>query len=265
MTKIGFIGAGRMGSALVRGFIEEGLVSAGDVAVSDVSGERLAELGEFGVSAMRDNVELVNESDVIFLSVKPQNMEEVLKEIGGAAAGKLFVSIAAGVTTATIQKVLGNECRVIRVMPNTPAVVGELAAGYCLGDGATEEDAREVERLLGGLGVAIKVDDELMDAVTGLSGSGPAYIYYIIDALAKAGEQQGLARGDALKLAAKTAKGAAEMILSSGKTPEELVDMVCSPGGTTIEGMNVLKNSDLRKVLLEAVKAATEKSRELSK
>ena len=150
-------------------------------------------------------------------------------------------------------------------MPNTPALVGELSAGYCLGKASSEEDAELVGDLLKSIGVAVKVSEELMDAVTGLSGSGPAYVYYLIDALSKAGVKQGLNEKDALALSAKTVKGAAEMVLSTGKSPQELIDMVCSPGGTTIEGMKVLEESDVQSVLAKTVKAAAEKSRKLSK
>jgi pyrroline-5-carboxylate reductase len=138
-----------------------------------------------------------------------------------------------------------------------------MAAAYCLGASAKTEDGRVLEKVLAGAGVLVKAEEDLMDAVTGLSGSGPAYIYYIIDALAKAGEKEGLSREDALNLSAKTVKGAAEMVLSGKGTPDELIDMVCSPGGTTIEGMKVLKESDVAEVLGKTVKAATEKSKKM--
>jgi pyrroline-5-carboxylate reductase len=232
--------------------------------VSDLSDERLAELGSLGVSAVKDNRALAGGSGVVFLCIKPQNMAAVLDEVASACSGKLVVSIAAGVTTKFIEKKLSG-ARVVRVMPNTPALVGELAGGYCLGKTAGRRDGVLVGGLLSSLGVAVEVPESLMDAVTGLSGSGPAYYYYIIDAFAKAGVKQGLSEKDALALAAKTAKGAAEMLLASGKTPKELIEAVCSPGGTTIEGMKVLEASDIGSVLLNAVSAATEKSRKLSK
>lgn len=262
--KYGFIGAGRMGSALILGLTEKKIAEAKDITVYDLSGERLAELKKIGVAAAKGNIEAASSSDVIFLCVKPQNIKEVLAELKDACSGKLVVSIAAGVSAKTIEDELP-AARVIRVMPNTPALVGELAAGYCLGSSATSEDAGLVGGILSGLGVAVKVNEKLMDAVTGLSGSGPAYVYYLIDALAKAGMKQGIGEDDALALSAKTFKGAAEMVLSSGRSPRELIDMVCSPGGTTIEGMKVLEASDVKEVLSRTVGAATEKSRILSK
>jgi len=252
-----------MGSALVRALIEKNAVTAKDVIISDISEERLIELGSLGVATTRDNRNLTSKSDVVFLCVKPQLMAAVLDEIAPACSGKLVVSIAAGVSTKYVEKKLSG-ARVIRVMPNTPALVGELAAGFCLGKTAGRSDGELVGGLLSSLGVAVVVQEKLMDAVTGLSGSGPAYYYYIIDALARAGVRQGLSEQDALALAAKTAKGAAEMVLASGKNPKELIEMVCSPGGTTIEGMRVLEASDIRGVLEKTVAAATEKARKLS-
>jgi len=260
----GFIGGGRMGSSLIRALLDNKLVDGQDITVSDLIDERVAELGGLGVATIEDNVSLAAKSDVIFLCIKPQSIEGVLEEIKGGCSDKIIVSIVAGVTIGFIENFIST-ARVIRVMPNTPALVGELAAGYCLGKNASEEDGELVGELLKGLGVAVRVDENLMDAVTGLSGSGPAYVYYVIDALSKAGVNLGLSEEDSLKLSAKTVKGAAEMVLSTGKTPTELIDIVCSPGGTTIEGMKVLEKSDLTKILYHAVKAATEKSQSLSK
>lgn len=248
---------------MVKAFIEKKVVSAEDILVSDVSDERLRELKRLGVSTTKDNKTLARDSDVVFLCVKPQSMAAVLDEIAPACSGKLVVSIAAGVSTKYVEKKLSG-ARVIRVMPNTPALVGELAAGYCVGKTADKKDLVLVGGLLRKVGVAVEVREDLMDAVTGLSGSGPAYVYYIIDAFAKAGVKQGLSEKDALALAAKTVKGAAEMVLASGKNPKELIEMVCSPGGTTIEGMKVLEASDLKNVLEKTVAAAADKSRKLS-
>lgn len=256
--KVGIIGAGRMGSALVRGFVKSGTE---DIVISDREEERLRALD---VKTTTSNALVVKESEVIFLAVKPQQIEEVLKEIKNDAKDKLIVSIAAGITTSFIEKILGDS-RVIRVMPNTPCLVQEMASAFCLGSKATEEDAETVEELLGGVGVALKVDESLMDVVTGLSGSGPAYVYLIIKALAEAGTEEGLDEDAALKLASQTVKGAAEMALKTGKSPQELIDMVCSPGGTTVEGLKVLEDKRVADAVKEAVKAATKRSKNLVK
>lgn len=259
--KIGVIGAGRMGSALIRGFMKSGMVSPGDMIASDKDEEKLRALD---VKTTTSNALVARSSDVVLLSVKPRQMEEVLKEIGADAKNKLVVSIAAGITTLFIENVLEN-ARVVRVMPNTPALVQEMASAYCLGKYATEDDVEVVEKLLGSMGATFKVEEELMDAVTGLSGSGPAYFYHIIRAMTEAGIEEGLEEEVALKLAAQTAKGAAEMVLKTGKSPQELIDMVCSPGGTTFEGLNVLKERKVADALKGAVKAATKRSNELAK
>jgi pyrroline-5-carboxylate reductase len=191
-------------------------------------------------------------------------MDDVLSDIKGEAEGKLFVSIAAGVKIEKLEGALPG-ARVIRVMPNSPAAVSEMAAAYAPGATAGGDDEKLVERVLNSLGTAVKVEEEMLDAVTGLSGSGPAYIYYIIRALADAGVSEGLPEDVALKLAAQTVKGAGEMVLKSGKGPKELIDLVTSPGGTTVEGMSVLESEDVDESFKRAVTAATMRSRELSK
>lgn len=260
MTNVGFIGVGRMGGALLKA-VKAG--SVGSVIAYDVDAGKVAKAGG---RAAKDSAEVASKSDVVFLCVKPKDVQTVLDEIAGAARGKLVVSVAAGVKTKSIEGKLAG-ARVVRLMPNTPAVVGEMAAAYCLGNSAKAEDGLILEKLLAKAGVLVRVSEDLMDAVTGLSGSGPAYVYYIIDALAKAGEREGLSREDALNLAAQTVKGAAEMILSCKGSPQELIDMVCSPGGTTIEGMRVLEKEEgtLVDIISHATHAATKKSKELSK
>lgn len=250
-----------MGSALIKGFIKAGTVRQEDIIASDADEEKLRALE---VKTTTSNNLVAKESDVIFLAVKPKFMEEVLKGIKPDGKDKLVVSIAAGITTEFIEGIL-DDSRVIRVMPNTPALVQEMASAYCLGERATEDDAGIVEELLSGMGMAFNVAEGLMDAVTGLSGSGPAYFYYIIKALTEAGVADGLDREVALKLAAQTAKGAAEMVLKTGKSPQELIDMVCSPGGTTVEGLKVLEGGKVSDIFKETVKAATKRSKELAK
>ncbi|VVB53072.1 Pyrroline-5-carboxylate reductase [uncultured archaeon] len=260
MTTVGFLGVGRMGSALISAFCDKKLVAKKDVLAYDPRPEAAKELN---IQAAENEAELVRKSDVVFLCVKPQTMEAALSAIKKESGGKLFVSIAAGITTGYIEGRLDKAARVIRVMPNTPAMVGLLAAGYAKGKRATTEDTDYVKKLLTGIGVATEVPEDQLDAITGLSGSGPAYAYQFIEAIAKAGEKQGLSYSESLKLAAQTTKGAAEMILSTGKTPKELTDMVASPGGTTIEGLKVLTQSDFSKIVGDTVAAATKRSKEL--
>ncbi|MFH0859582.1 MAG: pyrroline-5-carboxylate reductase [Candidatus Altiarchaeota archaeon] len=257
--KVGVIGAGRMGSALIKGFMRAGIAGGDGIYASDEDEDRLRTLGSVRTST--SNAEVARESDIIFLAVKPDKVKKVLEEIKKDAKGKLLVSIAAGIKTSQIEKTV--DARVIRVMPNTPAIVEAGAAAYCRGKKATDDDAETVEQFLSSLGIAMEVEESMMDAVTGLSGSGPAYVYLIIKALAEAGVEEGLKEDVALKLAAQTAKGAGEMVLKTGKRPQELIDMVCSPGGTTIEGLKVLESGKAAESFKKAVKAAAKRSREL--
>jgi len=262
--KICIIGAGNMGEALAGGIITGGLARAGDITVHDIRKERLGHFRDtLHVGVSEDLTAAVGGSATIILAVKPQNMEEVLKDMADAASGKLIISIAAGVTLGFMEKILGEETRVIRVMPNTPALIGEGAAALAGGRNATERDIAAARRIFDSVGMSVVVEEKLIDAVTGLSGSGPAYGFIIIDALAQAGVNQGLEGGTALKLAAQTMLGAARLCLNSGKTPAQLTDMVTSPGGTTIEGIKVLKAGKIEETLAAAVDAATRKSKEL--
>jgi pyrroline-5-carboxylate reductase len=259
--KTGFIGAGRMGSALMQGFLDAKLVSKKSLLAFDKSPERLEELEKQGIETAESTQRLVKESDIIFLAVKPKDMPALLDELKDESEGKLFVSIAAGITTAKLEEKLKG--RVIRVMPNTPCMVYAGASAFTLGRKATKDDAAKVEKLMSALGTTVQLPEELMDAVTGLSGSGPAYIYYTIKALAEAGAAEGIPVDTALKLAAQTTKGAAEMLLQTGKTPQQLIDDVCSPGGTTIEGMKALEENKVADAFKKAVAAATKRSKEL--
>jgi len=265
-VRLGFIGAGKMASALARGFIEAKLATADSIAAFDpvaASGEAFQKTT--GAKLLDSNKAVVAASDVVFLAVKPQQMLAVYDELSGTAAGKLVVSIAAGVTLAALSSGLGPKARYIRVMPNTPALVGHGASGYALGAGATAEDAALVERLLGSVGRAYKLDEKLIDAVTGLSGSGPAFVYVIIEALSDGGVRMGLPRDVATGLAAQTVLGAAAMVLETGLHPGVLKDQVTSPGGTTIAGLQALENGAVRGDLIAAVEAATRRAIELGK
>jgi pyrroline-5-carboxylate reductase len=263
--QIGFIGAGQMATALGQGFVKAGLASGDQLLASDPlpeSRERFA--GATGGRTVSDNLQVGSQSDVIFLAVKPQQMDRVLAQLRGKVRGeKLVVSIAAGIRLAALADGLGEGVRLVRVMPNTPCLVGQGACGYCLGENASAEDGKLVEQLLSAVGSAYQIDEKLMDAVTGLSGSGPAFVYIIIEALSDGGVRMGLPRPVATALAAQTVKGAAEMVLSTGDHPGLLKDRVTSPGGTTIAGVQALEIGGLRAALMAAVEAATRRSIEL--
>src|SRR5436190_723868 len=264
--KIGFLGAGKMATALAKGFVNGGLARAEDVLASDpVEGARQGFAKEVGGKATGSNAEVLQFGRVVVLAVKPDQVNEVLKEARQYFTdGHLLISIAAGVPIARIAAALAlPKARLIRVMPNTPALVGASASAYTLGEGARKEDGELAKRLLSAVGLAFEVKEALLDAVTGLSGSGPAYVYMVIEALSDGGVAAGLPRDVATQLAAQTVMGSAKMVLETGKHPGALKDMVTSPGGTTIEGLHELEKGGLRAALINAVRAATEKSRKL--
>jgi pyrroline-5-carboxylate reductase len=265
--KIAFLGGGNMAEALIKGLSAAGVTKAGRMIVNDVSADRLAHLERtYGVTAQKSQKDAAASADILLLCVKPQIIDVVLTKIAPVAdGGKLVISIAAGVAISRIERVLTAGPRVIRVMPNTPALVLAGAAAIAVGAKASPEDLALAQQIFGAVGRAVVVDEKLMDAVTGLSGSGPAYVFTIIDALADAGVKQGLARPLALELAAQTVLGAAKMVLETGEHPGKLRDMVTSPGGTTIEGLHMLEKGRLRATLMNAVEAATIRSRELGK
>jgi pyrroline-5-carboxylate reductase len=261
--KIGIVGGGNLGSSLVRGFLESNALKAKEITVSDSDEEKLRELKKLGVQTTSDNKKLVKDCDTIFIAVKRDIVESVLKEVEEFSKGRLFVSVAAGISTKFIEA--RTKARVVRAMPNICGAVAEMASCFSLGGRATSEDEKLVERLLGHGGTTFKVDEKLMDAVTGLSGSGPAYFYLFIKALQEAGVELGLSSEVALKLAAQTAKGAGEMVLRTGESPDNLVKQVCTPKGTTIEGIKVLENRKVAEAIKEAVKAAAKRAKELSR
>jgi pyrroline-5-carboxylate reductase len=266
-NRFGFIGAGRMATALAKGFIERGLASANQLIASDplpAAAEAFQRLT--GGHVVRDNLLVATQADCLFLAVKPQQMAEVLAQLAGRLSDRhLVVSVAAGMPLATISKALGPGPRLVRVMPNTPCLIGQGASAYCLGPGTRGEDGQLVGRLLESVGLAFQVDEKLLDAVTGLSGSGPAFVYLMIEALSDGGVRMGLPRDVALALAAQTVRGAAELVLSSGQHPAVLKDQVTSPGGTTIAGLQTLETGAVRGALMAAVEAATRRSAELGK
>ena len=265
--RIGFIGSGRMGTALIKGILKAGLADAASILASDVLAEARDKLRqETGVQVTDSNVRVVQSSDVVVLSIYPQVMSKVLPEIAPVVTDQhLIVSIAAGVTTKQLLDGFGAPRRVIRVMPNTPALVGAGAAGYCLAGTATGADGEFIREFLGVVGRAWQVEERHLDAVTGLSGSGPAYVFTIIEALSDGGVRMGLPRGVATALAAQTVFGAAKMALETGLHTGQLKDQVTSPGGTTIAGLHALERGGLRAALMNAVEAATLRSQELSR
>ena len=265
LQRVGFIGAGKMATALARGLAAAGFTSADQIVASDVyPAARQQFAAETKSRAVDTNAEVVAASQIVILAVKPQQMSDVLVELKGkVTAQHLVISIAAGVPLKTLVAGLGEKTRLVRVMPNTPCLVGASASGFAIGGAATKEDAAMVEQLLSAVGVAVSVDEKLLDAVTGLSGSGPAYVYQIIEALSDGGVRVGLPRDVATKLAAQTVLGAAQMVIETGEHPGTLKDAVTSPGGTTIAGLHALERGGLRAALMNAVEAATNRSKEL--
>jgi pyrroline-5-carboxylate reductase len=263
--RLAFVGGGNMAEAMIRGLLAAKLMAPDDLFVSDVREERLAHLQEtYRVHVSTSNAEVAGKAEIMLLAVKPQIMGEVLDGLIDVVNGeKLVISIAAGVTTTFIADRFAGDVRVIRVMPNTPALVLEGASALTRGRHATVQDLDIAKRLFRAVGKVVIVDESLMDAITGLSGSGPAYIFLIIDALSDAGVKVGLSRDVAQLLSAQTVLGAARMILETKKHPGELKDMVTSPGGTAIAGLHTLEQGGLRTTLINAVEAATLRSREL--
>lgn len=262
---VGFWGAGKMATALAQGFIHGKVTDATRIIASDpVEPARAAFAREVKAKVTASNLEVAQSASVLVLAVKPDQVGGVLKEVRGSlTADALVLSIAAGVTLATLQSGLGTGVRVIRVMPNTPALVGASATAYAPGANATADDGRLAHRLFSLVGAAFELKESLLDAVTGLSGSGPAYVMLMIEALSDGGVAAGLPRDVATKLAAQTVFGSAKLLLETGKHPGTLKDMVTSPGGTTIEGLHELEKGGVRAALITAVRAAAEKSRRL--
>jgi len=262
--RIGFIGGGAIAEALARGVLNAGLLTAGQVTVGDVAAERLAYLSKtYGVATSPDTAAVAAQAEVLFLTVKPQVIAAVLDTIAPAVSPKtLVISVAAGVTLARLEEKLP-QVPVVRVMPNTPVAVGAGMSAVALGKHATAQDGETALAVFSAVGRAVMVSEDALDAVTGLSGSGPSFAYVLIDALADAGVRVGFPRQLAITLAAQTLFGAAKMVLETGEHPAKLRDMVTSPGGTSIAGVHVLEQKGVRAALMDAVVAATERSREM--
>jgi len=265
MSIISCIGSGNMGFALMSA------AQVADIYITDADSEKARHAAAFlGAKVLSSNVEAVEKGDIIFLAVKPQVLQQVLAEITPAANKKLnsnrapvFVSMAAGWSIAKIQGILGAKIPVVRIMPNTPALIGKGMIALSASPEVSANSVSEIEKILGGAGIIDKVEERFMDAVTGLSGSGPAFVYLFIEALADGGVSAGLPRDKALRYAAQTALGAAAMVQETGKHPGELKDMVTSPGGTTIAGIAALEDGAFRSTVIKAVEAAWKRSIEL--
>ena len=266
MKNWGFIGAGKMASALIHGMLRAGIARADCIFASDpLPAARSAIEKEAGVTVFESNLNVLKRSDVLVLAVKPQSMSRVLAELRPAVStDHLVISIAAGITIESVVYGLGGHSRVIRVMPNTPALVGEGVSAYAAASGARADDQSLVETFLGSVGRAVPVTESMLDAVTGLSGSGPAFVYLMIEALSDGGVRAGLPRDIASLLASQTVLGAAKMVRETGLHPGVLKDQVASPGGTTIAGLHALEQAGVRGAFIDAVLAASRRSAELA-
>ncbi|MDD1747682.1 MAG: pyrroline-5-carboxylate reductase [Methanomassiliicoccales archaeon] len=263
--RIGFIGAGNMAEALMKGIVSAGIATKDEVITGEVIKERRDYISRtLSVKATNDNVEVARFAHVLLLAVKPQQMGTVLEELKPYLSPEhLVISIAAGIKITYIESRLNAGVRVVRVMPNQPCLVGASASAFALGKFAKAEDRDLVLRVLQSVGMALPVDEKLLDAVTGLSGSGPAFVYLVIESMADGGVLSGLPRDVAVKLAAQTVFGAAKTVLDTGIHPAAGKDMVASPAGTTIEGLRVLEEAGVRGAFIDAVEAATKRSTEL--
>jgi pyrroline-5-carboxylate reductase len=265
MTRtIGFVGAGNMAEAMLRGLLRGEDFAAAHVSASGPRMERVQELREkYGINATTDN-HVPASAEIVVLSVKPQIMSRVLDEVAGTISpDALVISIAAGVPVSAIQTRLASGTRVIRAMPNTPALVDAAATAIAGGEHARESDLADAKKIFDSIGLTVILDESQLDAVTGLSGSGPAYVFLILEALSDAGVKVGLSRRTAQLLAAQTLLGSAKMLLETNEHPGRLKDMVTSPGGTAITGLHTLEHGGVRTTLMNAVEAATRRSREL--
>jgi pyrroline-5-carboxylate reductase len=264
--KIGFIGAGNMATALIKGILKSELVSPDSIYASDLDLEKLDNMkNEYAINTVyKDNAKIVSDVDIVILSVKPQIMDRILKEITNSLTkDKLIISVAAGISSEFIEQITEKDLKIIRSMPNTPALVLKGATAISAGSHASEDDVRLAYEIFNAVGVVAIVDEMQMDAVTGLSGSGPAYIFMIIEALSDAGVKMGLSRQVAMKLAAQTVMGAAKLQIDTDMHPGRLKDMVTSPGGTAIAGLHTLEQGGIRTTLINAVESATLRSKEL--
>jgi len=264
---IGIIGCGNMGRGILEGILKNGLMEAGKVFIYDKDSSKTAEMKErLGVNVSEDSTGLMKDADVVVLAVKPNIYKPVLEQIKGSVReDQIIVTIAAGINLAFVEEILGQDKRIVRTMPNTPALVGEGMTAVVPGKGSGEDDLQTVVEIFKGIGKVEVVPEYLIDAVIGISGSAPAYVYMFIEAMADGAVLGGMPRDKAYRFASQAVLGSAKMVLESGMHPGELKDMVCSPGGTTIEAVKSLEKNGFRGVVLDAVEACMEKSIKMSK
>lgn len=262
---LGFIGCGNMAQAMLRGILAKGIYKAEDIIVSRRSTGELQKTGEeFGVRTTTDITEVAAKADMLILAVKPYQFDEVIPAIKGyVREDAIVVSIAAGQTLANIERLFGKTVKLVRTMPNTPALVLTGATGMCFHETVREEEQAEAIELFESFGIVAVVEESMIDTVIGVSGSSPAYVFLFIEAMADAAVADGMPRAQAYELAAQSVMGSARMVLETGKHPGELKDMVCSPGGTTIEAVRVLEEKGLRSAVIEGQRACVKKAREL--
>ena len=262
---IAFLGAGNMAEALIKGLLRSGTARPESIIATGRRSERTEDLKRvYGIRTTQDNLAAAREADIVVLSVKPQAMDKLVVQVAPALdQRKLIISVAAGVPIAALERRLGAGARIIRTMPNTPSLVGAGACALARGEHASEEDLAVASRIFQAVGITTVVEENLLDAVTGLSGSGPAYIFLVIEALSDAGVKVGLPRYTALKLAAQTVLGSAQLLIETNAHPGHLKDQVTSPGGTAIAGLHTLEAGGLRTTLINAVEAATRRAKEL--
>lgn len=267
IPKIAFIGAGNMAGALIEAIVNSGKVSGKNIIISDIDKQKLKRLSQkYKTITAKSNTEAVSNAQVIFLAVKPQQLDDVLKELKQEISPeKLVVSICAGITTRHIETILSIKVPVIRLMPNTPSLVGQGATAITRGRFASEKQRRFIKGLLSDSGIVVELDEKKFDAVTALSGSGPAYVFYLCEAMQNAGIDMGLGKDIAAKLSRQTIYGAGLMLAKSEKQAKELRSNVTSPGGTTESAIKCLESGDFMKIFIQAVKKAKHRSEELKK
>ena len=264
--KLAIIGFGHMGSAIIKGALKSGILSAEDITVADKSPETLAKASALGVAATSDSSSAVKDADTVIIAVKPGNLKDLAEDINETLpASAVLVSICAGKRLETLAEFFGKDAKIIRVMPNTPALVGEGMSALCANENVTKEELSAVSAIFASFGRAEILQEDLFDAVTAVSGSGPAYVYAFIDALMKYAVESGMTPEQSKIFAAQTVLGAAKMTLSSNESPQKLKENVCVPNGTTIEAINVFDERGFDDIIKDAAKACEERSRQISK
>jgi len=263
--KLGFIGAGNMGGAMMRGIIAKGILKGNEIIASDPVKENVQKLNkECGITAGKNNPDTVKKSDIVVLSIKPQYYEEAIHEIAShIKAEQIIVTIAPGKTLEWLTGQFGKPVKLVRAMPNTPAMVGEGITGICRSDNVTDAELEMIREIMSGFGIVEVIPEKLMDAVVAVSGSSPAFVFMFIESLADGAVAEGMPRAQAYRFAAQAVLGSAKMVLETGKHPAELKDMVCSPGGTTIDAVRTLEEYGFRSAVEEAVAVCAEKSRSM--